>query len=61
MPDMTLFFSHVARVLKPGGVLVVYETHPFLEMLDPESDDPWRIENSYFHKEPVVETSEIVY
>lgn len=61
MPDMTLFFSHAARVLKPGGVLVVYETHPFLEMLDPESDDPWRIENSYFQKEPVVETSELVY
>lgn len=30
-------------------------------MLDPESDDPWRIENSYFQKEPVVETSELVY
>ncbi|MCV4285672.1 class I SAM-dependent methyltransferase [Pseudomonas capsici] len=61
MPDMTLFFSHVARVLKPGGVLVIYETHPFLEMLDPESVDPWRIENSYFQTEPVMETTELVY
>lgn len=61
MPDMALFFSHVARVLKPGGVLVVYETHPFLEMLDPESRDPWRIENSYFQTEPLIETSELVY
>lgn len=61
MPDMTLFFGHVARVLKPGGVLVVYETHPLLEMLNPESGDPWRIENSYFQTEPVIETRAIVY
>ncbi|MDV9031723.1 class I SAM-dependent methyltransferase [Pseudomonas sp. RAC1] len=61
MPDMDLFFSHVARLLKPGGVLVVYETHPFLEMLEPEAVDPWRIKNSYFQTEPLVDTGEIVY
>ncbi|MFJ4371615.1 class I SAM-dependent methyltransferase [Pseudomonas japonica] len=61
MPDLGRFFEHVARTLKPGGTLVVYETHPFLEMLDPESDDPWRINAAYFQSEPIVETSEIVY
>lgn len=41
MPDIGEFFRHVARTLKPGGALVVYETHPFLEMFDPEAADPF--------------------
>jgi len=61
MPDLGLFFSHVARTLKPGGKLVIYETHPFLEMLDPEASDPWRISTSYFQAEPLVESVAIVY
>lgn len=61
MPDMRVFFTHVAKVLKPGGVLLVYETHPFLEMLNPGSVDPWRVEHSYFQTEPFIETSAIVY
>ncbi|QHG67111.1 methyltransferase domain-containing protein [Pseudomonas putida] len=61
MPNLALFFSHVARTLKPGGTLVIYETHPFLEMLDPEASDPWRISTSYFLNEPLVETGAIVY
>ncbi|WP_176506924.1 MULTISPECIES: class I SAM-dependent methyltransferase [Pseudomonas] len=61
MPNLALFFSHVARTLRPGGTLVIYETHPFLEMLDPEASDPWRISTSYFLTEPLVETGAIVY
>lgn len=61
MPDLSAFFRHAARTLKPGGTLVIYETHPFLEMLDPESADPWRITGSYFQTEPVVEEKTIVY
>ncbi|MGO0631844.1 class I SAM-dependent methyltransferase [Pseudomonas sp. SAR267] len=61
MPNLALFFTHVARTLKPGGTLVIYETHPFLEMLDPEASDPWRISTSYFLAEPLVETGAIVY
>ena len=61
MPDLGLFFSHVARTLKPGGKLVIYETHPFLEMLDPQASDPWRISTSYFQAEPLVESVAIVY
>ena len=45
MPDIGEFFRHVAHTLKPGGALVVYETHPFLEMFDPESDDPYRLDS----------------
>lgn len=61
MPDINVFFAHAAKVLKPGGVLVIYETHPFLEMLEPESTDPWRISGSYFQTEPFIEDKAIVY
>lgn len=61
MPDLSAFFRHAASTLKPGGTLAIYETHPFLEMLEPESSDPWRISGSYFQTEPVVEDKAIVY
>ena len=61
MPDLSAFFRHAASTLKPGGTLAIYETHPFLEMLEPESNDPWRISGSYFQTEPVVEDKAIVY
>ncbi|WP_248803836.1 class I SAM-dependent methyltransferase [Pseudomonas sp. MWU13-2100] len=61
MPDIKAFFVHAAKTLRPGGTLVIYETHPFLEMLDPESTDPWRISSSYFQTGPVVEDKAIVY
>lgn len=61
MPDIAEFFRHVAQTLKPGGSLVVYETHPFLEMFDPESTDPYRPDSSYFRSEPFVQDQPIVY
>jgi SAM-dependent methyltransferase len=61
MPDIGAFFHHVAQTLKPGGTLVVYETHPFLEMFDPESIDPYRLASSYFCSEPFVQDQPIVY
>lgn len=61
MPDIGEFFRHVAQTLKPGGRLVVYETHPFLEMFDPESADPYRPDSSYFRREPFVQDQPIVY
>ena len=61
MPDIGEFFRHVASTLKPGGQLVIYETHPFLEMFDPESDDPFRPVTSYFRREPFVQDQPIVY
>lgn len=61
MPDIGEFFRHVAQVLKPGGALVVYETHPFLEMFDPEAADPYALAGSYFRREPFVQTEPIVY
>ncbi|WP_285420072.1 class I SAM-dependent methyltransferase [Pseudomonas sp. efr-133-TYG-5] len=61
MPDIGEFFRHVAATLKPGGRLVIYETHPFLEMLDPEAADPYRLATSYFRAEPFVQEQPIVY
>ncbi|MFJ3369525.1 class I SAM-dependent methyltransferase [Pseudomonas sp. NPDC086251] len=61
MPDIGEFFRHVAQTLKPGGSLVVYETHPFLEMFDPEAADPYRPTSSYFRREPFVQNEPIVY
>ncbi|MFJ2682278.1 class I SAM-dependent methyltransferase [Pseudomonas sp. NPDC087342] len=61
MPDIAEFFRHVAKTLKPGGAVVIYETHPFLEMLDPEATDPYRLDSSYFRSEPFVQHQPIVY
>ncbi|MCU0074925.1 class I SAM-dependent methyltransferase [Pseudomonas koreensis] len=61
MPDIGEFLRHVASVLKPGGQLVIYETHPFLEMVDPEAVDPFRLATSYFREEPFVQEEPIVY
>ena len=61
MPDIGEFFRHVAQVLKPGGQLVIYETHPFLEMVDPDGEDPYRLATSYFRAEPFVQEEPIVY
>ncbi|BCX67347.1 class I SAM-dependent methyltransferase [Pseudomonas izuensis] len=61
MPDIGEFLRHVAQTLKPGGALVVYETHPFLEMFDPEAADPYALASSYFRSEPFVQTEPIVY
>ncbi len=40
MPDLARFFRVVAGLLRPGGQLVIYETHPVLEMFDPEVETP---------------------
>lgn len=61
MPDIGEFFRHVASTLKPGGKLVIYETHPFLEMVDPDAEDPFRLATSYFRQEPFVQQEPIVY
>ncbi|WP_438301289.1 class I SAM-dependent methyltransferase [Pseudomonas sp. NMS19W] len=61
MPDIGEFFRHVASTLKTGGQLVIYETHPFLEMVDPDAEDPFRLATSYFRQEPFVQQEPIVY
>ncbi|MFQ6346070.1 class I SAM-dependent methyltransferase [Pseudomonas sp. R11F] len=61
MPDVALFMRHAASVLKPGGVLVMYETHPFLEVFDPAAANPMLPASSYFQRDPFVLQESIVY
>lgn len=61
MPDVALFMQHVASTLKPGGTLVMYETHPFLEVFDPRAQNPFLPASSYFQREPFVLQESIVY
>ncbi len=61
MPDLARFFQVVTGLLRPGGRLVIYETHPMLEMFDPEAPDPLLPTFSYFRTEAFVETAAITY
>lgn len=57
MPDLHGYFEKAKQVLRPSGSLVIYETHPFVEMfkLDRERDaeEPVQPYYSYFMPEPV--------
>jgi SAM-dependent methyltransferase len=61
MPDLARFFEIVAWLLAPGGRLVIYETHPFLEMVEPGASDPFALTHSYFKTEPFVEDDVMTY
>jgi len=61
MPDLPGFFAVVADLLGPNGRLLIYETHPFLEMFDPASDDPFSPSISYFRDKPLIEQELITY
>ncbi|TFY91249.1 class I SAM-dependent methyltransferase [Pseudomonas nabeulensis] len=61
MPDVVQFMRHAASTLKPGGSLVLYETHPFLEVFDPRAPEPLLPATSYFRREPFVLQESIVY
>lgn len=61
MPDLPKFFKVVTDLLSPGGVLLIYETHPYLEMFEPKSDSPYLPAYSYFKKSPYVSNEAITY
>ena len=61
MPDLAGFFAAVASLMAPGGSLLIYETHPFLEMFDPQSSTPFCVAESYFRRAPFIEESVITY
>ncbi|MGG4266740.1 class I SAM-dependent methyltransferase [Peribacillus simplex] len=52
-PDLALLFKTVNRLLKEGGVVLIYDIHPVLFMLDEkDKDQPLRLRYSYFIDEP---------
>lgn len=61
MPDLPGFFDVVAGLLAPGAPLVIYETHPMLEMFEPGDADPFALARSYSPAEPFVDDQAITY
>lgn len=61
MFDIARFSVSMGGLLKPGGQLVIYETHPFPEMLEPESEWPFEPCSDYFTDTPHVSQGAIVY
>jgi SAM-dependent methyltransferase len=65
MPDLHGYFDAVRRVVRPGGQVVLYETHPFLEMFKPDRDrrpdEPLELHYPYFMHEPVAWDSGLDY
>lgn len=61
MPDLPGFFRVVANLLASGGTVLIYETHPFLEMFEPKSENPSMPVYSYFKKTPYVSSEAITY
>jgi SAM-dependent methyltransferase len=61
MPDLAGLFKVVSGLLVEGGHLMIYETHPFLEMFDPKSPEPFTPSFSYFARTPFISESAIVY
>jgi SAM-dependent methyltransferase len=65
MPDLAGYFAAARRVLKPGSSIVVYETHPFLEMFkldrDRQPDEGLNLHYPYFMAHPVESHSGLDY
>ena len=61
MPDLQRFFQVVRGLMQSGALLVIYETHPVLEMFNPDSAHPFVPVISYFDKTPVRIEGAITY
>ncbi len=64
LPDLKAFFEKVSSLLRSSGMLFIYESHPFSEMLpsdDLKDADPLKIIDPYFKSEPYVELDGIDY
>jgi SAM-dependent methyltransferase len=62
LPDLSKFFKIAAGLLRKNGILLIYDTHPFIHMFNPDNkDEPFRMTDSYFRKEPWVNTTTLDY
>jgi SAM-dependent methyltransferase len=59
--DLGRFFGSAARLLDRPGTLLVYEMHPVLDMYDPAAERPDIPQDSYFRREPFVDTGGLDY
>jgi SAM-dependent methyltransferase len=61
LPDLTGFLAVCARLLRPGGQLLIYEMHPILDMIDDMPSLPPKLGYSYFMTEPTAEDDGLDY
>lgn len=59
MPDLDEFIRICASLIKPGGVLLMEEIHPVLNMY--EEGEPSYLQASYFNREPYRDNSGLDY
>lgn len=65
--DLSSLFGKVAQCLKPNGIMLIHDFHPFMNMLplpDEEEFDESNLNKlaySYFRKEPWIENSGMLY
>ncbi|MEP4980683.1 class I SAM-dependent methyltransferase [Ascidiaceihabitans sp.] len=61
MPDLPAFFLVIAGLMAPGAKLVIYETHPMLEMFEPGGPTPFEPVHNYFETAPDIHEGGITY
>jgi SAM-dependent methyltransferase len=61
MPDLARFMAVPARLLRPGGRILIHEAHPIANVFDPKQEPALLVRNSYFREAPVVGETAIVY
>ncbi len=53
LPDLARFMERAALLLRKEGVMLIYDSHPFLHMFDcDKKDNPLTVGESYFRDEP---------
>ncbi len=64
MPDIMRFFEICKSTLRPGGICLIHEIHPFAEMLPwdgSEIGDKIHISKPYFRNGPSVQNGSLDY
>jgi len=65
--DLTVLFEKASKCLKPGGLLLINDFHPLVNMLSAPGEkahnpnDLYRVAYSYFSKDPFVENNGMGY
>ncbi|SFL11849.1 class I SAM-dependent methyltransferase [Methylobacterium pseudosasicola] len=61
MPDLARFMAVPARLLRPGGRILIHEEHPIANLFEPKQEPPLLVRHSYFRDTPFVGENAIVY
>ncbi|MGH1481604.1 MAG: class I SAM-dependent methyltransferase [Geminicoccales bacterium] len=63
MPDVKRFVGVASRLLRPGGVVCIYEQHPIVNMMEPYEvpGDPTKLVHSYFKETPFEDEEGFMY